>query len=73
MLTDSAHGKMRTFELDTFESSTPTAPEGVGHTFTVGRNGGAIDALLKQEIGDIFFGEEADNIERLWQKAWLSL
>ena len=34
--------------------------EGVGYTFTVGRNGGAIDAILAREMPEILAGEDAD-------------
>jgi len=44
--------------------------EGVGYTFTVGRNGAAIDAILTREFPEIMENEEADHVERLWQKAW---
>src|ERR1700690_1332109 len=73
MLTDSTHGEIRAFELNTIRLRDADGAEGVGYTFTVGRNGGAIDAVLTREIKDIFAGAEADAIEQLWQKAWWAL
>src|SRR6202453_1089893 len=73
VLTDSTHGQMRAFELNTVRLKDSDGAEGVGYTFTVGRNGGAIDAVLTREMPELFVGEEADEIERLWRKAWWAL
>ncbi|MFC7395645.1 mandelate racemase/muconate lactonizing enzyme family protein [Chelatococcus sp. GCM10030263] len=73
VLTDSMHGEMRAFELNTVRLKDEDGAEGVGYTYTVGRNGAAVDAILRREMPEIFAGEEADHIERLWQKAWWAL
>ncbi|HZH52098.1 MAG TPA: mandelate racemase/muconate lactonizing enzyme family protein [Microvirga sp.] len=73
VLTDSTHGEMRAFELNTVRIRDGDGAEGVGYTFTVGRNGAAIDAILSRELPEIMDGEEADEIERLWHKAWWAL
>jgi len=73
VLTDSTHGEMRAFELNTVRLRDADGAEGVGYTFTVGRNGAAIDAILSREFPEIMAGEEADHIERLWTKAWWAL
>jgi len=73
VLTDSMHGEMRDFELNTVRIRDADGAEGVGYTFTVGRNGAAVDAVLSREFVDIMDGEEADEIERLWHKAWWAL
>jgi L-alanine-DL-glutamate epimerase-like enolase superfamily enzyme len=73
VLTDSTHGEMRAFELNTVRLRDADGAEGVGYTFTVGRNGAAIDAVLTREMREIFAGDEADDIERLWRKAWWAL
>jgi L-alanine-DL-glutamate epimerase-like enolase superfamily enzyme len=72
-LTDSTHGEMRAFELNTIRLRDADGAEGIGYTFTVGRNGGAIDAVLTREMTEIFAGAEADCIEQLWHKAWWAL
>jgi L-alanine-DL-glutamate epimerase-like enolase superfamily enzyme len=72
-LTDSTHGEMRAFELNTLRLRDADGAEGVGYTFTVGRNGGAIEAILSREMPDIFIGADADAIEALWHKAWWAL
>src|SRR5215203_5047616 len=73
VLTDSTHGEMSAFELNTVRVRDAEGAEGVGYSYTVGRNGSAIDAILTREFGDIFLGEEADHVERLWNKAWWAL
>src|SRR5206468_12144739 len=72
-LTDSTHGEMRAFELNTIRLRDADGAEGVGYTFTVGRNGAAIDAILTREMTEIFAGAAADAIEQLWHKAWWAL
>lgn len=73
VLTDSTHGKMCAFELLTLRVRDADGAEGVGYTFTVGRNGGAIHDVLAREVPDILAGEDADLIERIWQKLWWAL
>ena len=73
VLTDSTHGDIRAFELNTVRVRDADGAEGTGYTFTVGRNGAAVEAVLKREFPDIMAGEEADHIERLWHKAWWAL
>lgn len=73
VLTDSMHGAMRAFELNTVRVRDADGAEGTGYTFTVGRNGAAVDAVLQREFPEIMAGEEADHIERLWLKAWWAL
>src|SRR4051794_3898718 len=73
VLTDSTHGEMRAFELNTVRVRDADGAEGVGYTYTVGRSGSAVHAILTREFVDIFLGEEADHVERLWNKAWWAL
>jgi len=73
VLTDSTHGAMRDFELITLRLRDADGAEGVGYTYTVGRNGGAIHDILTREVAEIAVGEEADRIEALWQRVWWAL
>ena len=72
-LTDSLHGAMHAFEINTIRLRDADGGEGVGYTFTAGRNGAAIDAVLTREIPEIVLGAEAALIEQLWHKAWWAL
>ena len=73
VLTDSTHGEMRAFELVTVRIRDEEGAEGVGYTFTVGRNGAAVHAVLDWEIPEIVAGSDADLIEALWHKVWWAL
>ena len=70
VLTDSMHGEMRAFELLTVRLRDAEGAEGIGYTFTVGRNGGAIASVLRDEIAEIVQDQDADHIEALWNKVW---
>ncbi len=69
-VSDSMHGEMAAFELNTLRVRDADGAEGIGYTFTCGRNGAAIDALLARDFPPLLLGEEADRIERIWQKVW---
>jgi len=58
VLTDSTHGEMRAFELNTVRIRDADGAEGVGYTFTVGRNGAAVDAILSREFPEIMAAVE---------------
>ncbi|MEO0363510.1 MAG: mandelate racemase/muconate lactonizing enzyme family protein, partial [Pseudomonadota bacterium] len=68
-LTDSMHGEMRGFEIISARVTDAEGAEGVGYTFTCGRNGGAVLATMR-EIAEIVAGEDAERIEHLWRKVW---
>ena len=68
VLTDSTHGAMRAFEIVTARVFDADGAEGVGYTFTVGRNGGAIADILAREMPELLEREDADRIEHLWTK-----
>ena len=70
VLTDSMHGEMHGFEIVTVRLASADGAEGVGYTFTCGRNGGAIADILRREIAGLVTGEDPDCIEKLWNKAW---
>ncbi len=73
VLTDSTHGEMSAFELVTVRVTDAEGAEGVGYTYTVGRNGGAVMDTLAREMRELALGEDADRIEALWQKLWWAL
>ena len=49
-LSDSTHGEIKAFELVTCRLRDSDGAEGVGYTYTVGRNGGAIADILRREF-----------------------
>lgn len=72
-LTDSTHGEMCAFELNTVRVRDAEGAEGVGYTYTCGRNGAAIDAILRRDLPEVLLGQDADRIEALWQRVWWAL
>jgi L-alanine-DL-glutamate epimerase-like enolase superfamily enzyme len=73
VLSDSMHGEIPAFQLNTVKVTDKDGATGVGYTYTVGRNGAAVDAILRREMGEMLIGQEADRIEYLWQKMWWGL
>src|SRR5258708_13312760 len=49
-LSDSTHGKITAFELITCRVRDSEGAEGVGYTYTVGRNGGPIADTLRRAL-----------------------
>ena len=73
VLSDSTHGAMDAFELLTVRVRDADGAEGVGYSYTVGRNGAAIQATLTREIAPLAIGADADLIEALWHRIWWAL
>jgi L-alanine-DL-glutamate epimerase-like enolase superfamily enzyme len=72
-LSDSTHGEIKAFELITVRLRDADGAEGIGYTYTVGRNGGAVADILKREIPELIADREADDIEAIWQQLWWAL
>ncbi len=72
-LSDSTHGEIKAFELVTIRVRDSDGAEGVGYTYTVGRNGGAIADILKREVPELIEGREAADTEAIWQRVWWGL
>lgn len=72
-LSDSTHGDMSAFELVTCRIRDADGAEGVGYTYTVGRNGGAVADILTREIPPLVEGREADDTEAVWHRVWWGL
>lgn len=72
-LSDSTHGEITHFELVTTRIRDHDGAEGMGYTITVGAGGGAIHALIHDDIAPLLLGEEADRIEHLWKRMWWGL
>ena len=70
IFTDSMHGIMRDFELVTAVIRDADGAEGMGYTFTVGRNGGAIANIISTDMAGVIVGLDADLIEFIWNKLW---
>jgi L-alanine-DL-glutamate epimerase-like enolase superfamily enzyme len=70
---DSTHGEIKAFETHHLRVRDSDGAEGVGCTYTVGRNGGAIADILRREIAELIEGREADDTEAVWHHVWWGL
>ena len=70
VLSDSTHGDMTAFELVTVRVRDTDGAEGVGYTYTVGRGGSAIRALIADDLGPLMVGRDADLVEENWMQMW---
>ncbi len=73
VLSDSTHGQISAFELLTCRVRDSDGAEGVGYTYTVGRNGGAVADVLRREIPELIKGREAEDTEAIWHHVWWAL
>src|SRR5215831_12142908 len=70
VLSDSTHGDIGEFEIATVRLRDAAGAEGVGYTYTVGKGGAAVAALVERDLRPLLIGAEADRIEALWQRMW---
>ena len=67
-LTDSTHGVMTAFEIVTVRVTDTDGIEGVGYTYTTGRNGGAIYSIVKDEIAAVAKVDRSEDEEVEYQQ-----
>jgi L-alanine-DL-glutamate epimerase-like enolase superfamily enzyme len=72
-LSDSTHGTITAFELVTVRIRDADGAEGMGYTYTVGRAGAAVHALIERDLQPLLLGQDADRIEAIWQRMWWGL
>jgi len=65
VLTDAKHGDHTHFELITATVRLNNGFEGTGHTYTGGRGGHAIRAMIEHDLTPFLIGRDADGIEEL--------
>jgi L-alanine-DL-glutamate epimerase-like enolase superfamily enzyme len=46
---------------------------GHGYAYTIGRGGRAIQALIEHDLAPLVVGEDAAEVERLWERMWRAL
>jgi L-alanine-DL-glutamate epimerase-like enolase superfamily enzyme len=64
---------MTHFELVTVRVTDAEGAEGVGYTYSVGAGGAAIHALIARDLTPLLAGEDAERIERIWERMWWGL
>ncbi|WP_108397612.1 mandelate racemase/muconate lactonizing enzyme family protein [Devosia submarina] len=70
VMTDAKHGAHTHFELVTATVRTADGLEGVGYTYTGGKGGHAIRAVLEHDLGPALVGKDAAQIEALHDAMW---
>ena len=67
---DATHGVHTEFEVIVVRLETDCGVAGHGYTYTIGKGGAAIRALIDREIAPLLLGAEPDRIEAVWQRMW---
>lgn len=67
VLTDAKHGDHTHFELITATVTTDGGHSGTGYTYTGGRGGQAIKAMIEHDLTPFLSGKDADEIEALYE------
>lgn len=69
---DAGHGFIDSEELITLKLRAEGL-EGHGYSYTIGRGGQAIRALIDHDIAPLLIGQDASNIQGLWELMWQRL
>jgi L-alanine-DL-glutamate epimerase-like enolase superfamily enzyme len=70
VLTDARHGDHSHFELITVTITTIEGFQGTGYTYTGGRGGSAIVAMLNRDLVPLLIGRDASQIEALYDQMY---
>ena len=62
VLSDSTHGEIPAFEIVSVRITDEDGLEGVGYTYSVGRGGAAIHALIERDMAPDLIGEHAARV-----------
>ena len=66
ILTDAKHGDHTHFELITATVILADGSKGTGYTYTGGRGGRAIEAMIKHDLAPFILGKDGTDIEALY-------
>ena len=72
-MTDATHGVHTEFEFVVVRLETDCGRTGFGYTYTVGRGGAAIRALIERDLAPILLGSDGGRIEAIWERMWRCL
>ncbi|EFL89324.1 mandelate racemase/muconate lactonizing enzyme family protein [Ahrensia sp. R2A130] len=67
VLTDAKHGDHTHFELITTTITLKDGSEGTGYTYTGGKGGHAIAAMIEYDLAPFLIGQDADDVETLYE------
>jgi len=66
-MADAKHGAHTHFELITVTVRMESGAEGTGYTYTGGRGGNAVLALIRQDLAPFLVGQSSENVEDLYE------
>ena len=66
VLVDAKHGNHSFFELITVTIELKDGSEGTGYTYTGGKGGHAISAILEYDLAPFLIGQEAEQVEEIY-------
>lgn len=66
VLTDAKHGNHICFQLVTVTITLEDGSEGTGYTYTGGKGGTAIKAMIEDDFADALVGKDGSDIEGIW-------
>lgn len=66
VLTDAKHGDHTNFQLVTTTVTMDDGSEGTGYTYTGGKGGTAIKAMLDDDLSPVLLGRDGSDVERIW-------
>ena len=72
-MTDAGHGVHTEFEVVITRLESDCGRGGCGYTYTIGRGGAAIAALIERDIKPLLLGAEPMRIEQTWERMWRCL
>ena len=68
VLSDAKHGDHTHFELITATIKLDDGTEGLGYTYTGGRGGQAVLAMIRQDLGPFLIGRAATDVEAVYEE-----
>ena len=68
VLVDAKHGDHSHFELITVVVTNDAGEEGVGYTYTGGKGGRAIQAMVEEDLTTVLLNKDAGRIEKLYDE-----
>lgn len=69
-MTDATHGLHTDFEVVIVTLESECGRAGYGYTYTVGRGGAAIAALIERDLRPLLLGADVLRIEHTWERMW---
>ena len=72
-MADATHGVHTDFEVVIVRMESDCGAAGYGYTYTIGRGGAAIAALIERDLKPLILGADTGRIEQTWDRMWRCL